>query len=210
MSDVIPPRPAIAPESGRPIFAADWMSLALLYFSATAIGGRELAGHLDTFSIMFYRSVIGLVVVVSVLAVTGKFEQVRTRCLGTHFWRNLAHFTGQNLWFYAVSIITLAQLFALEFTSPIWGALLALVFLGERFTGWQVGTTIAGFIGILIVVRRGVAHVGIGEIAVLAAAIGFATNVMITKSLSRTETTLCIVFWMTLMQARMAAVMLLG
>ena len=197
-------------ESNQPIRAALWMSLALFSFSAMAIGGRELSGHLDTFSIMFYRSLIGLAVVVAALAATGNFAQVRTRRIGTHFWRNLAHFTGQNLWFYAVGLITLAQLFALEFTSPVWVALLAPLFLGERFTGWRVGTTIAGFAGVLIVVRPGVSAVGIGEIAALAAAVGFAANIMITKSLSRTESTLCIVFWMTLMQAVMAAVMLVG
>ncbi|WP_319772075.1 DMT family transporter [Breoghania sp.] len=201
---------ALPADTGQPLYAAAWMFLALLSFSAMAVAGRELVGHLDTFSIMFYRSLIGFAVVASVLAVTGKFGQVKTRRIGTHFWRNVAHFTGQNLWFFAVGYITLAQLFALEFTSPIWVALAAPFFLGERFTGWRIGTTIAGFIGVLIVVRPGVTEVGIGEVTALASSVCFASNIMITKSLSRTETTLGIVFWMTLMQAVMAGVILLG
>lgn len=195
---------------GQPFHAAAWMLLAVLSFSAMAVGGRELVGHLDTFSIMFYRSLIGFAIVLSILVATKRITVIRTRRPGTHLGRNLAHFSGQSLWFYAVGHTTLAQVFALEFTAPIWVALLAPVFLGERFTGWRIATTAAGFLGVLVVVRPGMVAVDVGEVAALSAAICLAANIMITKSLSRTEPTLCIMFWMTGTQVIMALIALAG
>lgn len=210
MSDASASAPSANPAASHPLRAAAWMLLALLSFSAMAVAGREVTGDLDTFSLMFYRSVLGLVIVSAVVVASGKAAQMKTQRIGLHVTRNLFHFTGQNLWFYAVGLIPLAQLFALEFTTPIWVALLAPLLIGERFTLWRLGATVLGFIGVLIVVRPGATAIGIGELAAMAAAIGFAGNVMSTKSLSRTETTLSIVFWMTLLQAIMAAVVLRG
>ncbi|AXS42493.1 DMT family transporter [Breoghania sp. L-A4] len=194
----------------HPLRAAAWMALALVSFSAMAVGGREVTGDLDTFSLMFWRSVMGFAIVCAVVGVSRKFAQMKTQRIGLHLTRNVFHFTGQNLWFYAIGIIPLAQVFALEFTTPIWVAVLAPLFIGERFTLWRLGTTAIGFIGVLVVVRPGMTAIGIGEMAALAAAICFSFNVMTTKALSRTETTLSIVFWMTLTQAVMAFVIMLG
>ena len=218
MTETLPTPPAASPVStavagsaaAHPLRAAAWMALALVSFSAMAVGGREVVGDLDTFSLMFWRSLLGLVIVCAVVVASGKLAQMKTRRIGLHLTRNIFHFTGQNLWFYAVGIIPLAQLFALEFTTPIWVALLAPLLIGERFTVWRLGTTVLGFIGVLIVVRPGVSTIGIGELAALAAAVCFSINVMTTKALSRTETTLAIVFWMTLLQAIMALIVLAG
>ncbi|MGU9958073.1 MAG: hypothetical protein ACNYPI_10820 [Arenicellales bacterium WSBS_2016_MAG_OTU3] len=40
-----------------------------------------------------------------------------------HLSRNVSHFVGQNLWFYAVGLIPLSQLFAFEFTTPLQASL---------------------------------------------------------------------------------------
>ena len=99
----------------RPIgTAAIWMIGAIVSFSAMAIAGREAGLSLDTFEIMTYRSAVGLVIVVAVLTATGSWRQVRRDRLGLHLIRNAAHFTGQNLWFFAVTLIPLAQVFALK------------------------------------------------------------------------------------------------
>jgi drug/metabolite transporter (DMT)-like permease len=67
----------------------------------------------------------------------GTLGQVTRRHMRLHLWRNLAHFTGQNLWFYAITVSPLALVFALEFTSPLWVMVLAAMFLGERLTRGQ-------------------------------------------------------------------------
>ena len=139
--------------NSQPIKATFWMIGAMVSFSLMAISGRELAPELNTFEIMFFRSLIGLVIVVAVGAFAGSLTQIKIDRLGLHFLRNAAHFTGQNLWFLAVAFIPFSQLFALEFSTPIWVALLAPVLLGETLTQRKLIAVGLGFSGVLIVGR---------------------------------------------------------
>ena len=129
------------------------MTGAIVSFSAMAVSGREVSVELDTFEIMTYRSLVGMAVLWTLLSVTGCWGQVSGRFFGVQVVRNVAHFTGQNLWFYALTVIPLAQVFALEFTSPIWVVLLSPLILGERLTRVRVLSVLVGFIGILVVAR---------------------------------------------------------
>ena len=120
--------------------AAIWMIGAILSFTAMAVAGRALAGAHDTFEIMTYRSIIGIGIVLAVGGWAGTLHQITRRHLALHGLRNVCHFAGQNLWFFAVGAgtIPLAQVFALEFTTPIWATLLAALFLSERLTRARV------------------------------------------------------------------------
>jgi drug/metabolite transporter (DMT)-like permease len=150
---------------------------------------------------MMYRSVIGLLILMAVASLAGTRSTITGRKPGLHLVRNVFHFTGQNLWFFAITVIPLAQVFALEFTSPLWVLMLSPLVLGERLTSIRVLAAVMGFIGILIVTRPNAETVNIGTLAALCAAIGFAGSILFTKRLTRTETLTCILFWMTLSQS---------
>ncbi len=180
--------------------AALWMTGAIFSFSAMAVAGRELSFDLDTFEIMTYRSLIGLMIV-GILAFTfGTVNQINTDRFGLHFARNIAHFTGQNLWFYAVTLIPFAQLFAFEFSVPIWVMIAAPFFLGERLSALRVFSVLVGFIGILVVTRPWIAGLAPGIIPAALCAIGFAATNIFTKKLTKTATITCIMFWLTTLQ----------
>lgn len=181
--------------------AALWMIGAIVAFSLMAVAGRAVSFELDTFEIMMYRSMIGLVLVLIVTTLSGKYRQITLRSPGAHLLRNVFHFAGQNLWFYAITVIPLAQVFALEFTSPLWVLILSPLFLGETLTRVRITAALLGFIGILIVTRPSPETLNFGTIAAATAAIGFAGTILITKRLTRTETLTCILFWMTLIQS---------
>lgn len=181
--------------------AALWMIGAIASFTSMAIAGRALAPNYDTFEIMMYRSLIGVVIVVVVASLTGTITQVSRRNLGLHFIRNISHFAGQNLWFFALTAIPLAQVFALEFTSPIWAILLAPLILGERLRPIGLIAALIGFVGILIVARPSPDSVNIGQLTALLAAIGFAFTALFTRKLTRTESITTILFYLTAMQA---------
>ena len=181
--------------------AAAWMLGAILSFTTMAVAGREVSLDLDTFEIMMYRSFIGIVLVVVVAGTAGTLRQVSGRKLGLHAVRNVFHFAGQNLWFYAIAVIPLAQVFALEFTSPLWVMLLSVVILGERLTSNRVLAAAAGFVGILIVTRPSIDTIEVGQVSAALAAIGFAGSAVFTRRLTRTETITSILFWLTVMQA---------
>ncbi|PRZ47276.1 DMT family transporter [Tritonibacter scottomollicae] len=180
--------------------AALWMGGAILSFSAMAIAGREASLSLDTFEIMMYRSFVGVLVVSAMITVLRRWPQVSTTMLKQHGLRNMAHFTGQNLWFYAVSVIPLAQVFALEFTSPIWVILLAPLLLGEKLTRMRGLAVCLGFIGILIVARPSPSTFNIGLACAAGSAVFFALTNIATKRLTRTESIWSIMFWLTVMQ----------
>ncbi len=198
MTDIPRARSTDDPQLRR---AALWMTGAIVSFTSMAVAGRAVSIELDTFELMTYRSLIGIVLVVTIASSLGTLNQIRMRRLGLHVVRNLFHFTGQNLWFFAIATIPLAQVFALEFTSPIWVALAAPLLLAERLTRMRMVAALLGFIGVLVVARPDVDGIGPGQIAAAAAAIGFAGSAVFTKILTRTESITCILFWLTVTQA---------
>ena len=119
---------------GPTVRAALWMIGAIVSFSSMAVAGREAGRALDTFEIMLYRSLLGMVIVTALGFFTGRLGEITTRNMPLQITRNIAHFVGQNMWFFAVTVAPLAQVFALEFTMPLWLMLLALVMLGEKLT----------------------------------------------------------------------------
>lgn len=183
-----------------PLKAALWMSGAIFSFAAMAIAAREINHTHDSFEIMAARSLIGLVLVVVIGAISGQARRISTARLSGHFWRNLVHFTAQNLWFWALTVIPLAQVFALEFTSPIWVILLSPLLLGERLTLPKLAAAGLGFLGILIVARPDLTNLSPGVLAAAASAVGFATTSILTKRLTRGEAIITILFWLTLFQ----------
>ncbi|MEM7667504.1 MAG: DMT family transporter, partial [Pseudomonadota bacterium] len=100
----------------------------------------------------------------------------------------------------------LAQLFAIEFTTPIWIALLAPLFLGEALTKWRVIAAVLGFTGILVIAQPGYAPLNAGHLTAALSTLGFCGSIMLTKALSRTESTFCILFWLGVTQAIYGAV----
>ncbi|WP_212523130.1 DMT family transporter [Actibacterium sp. MT2.3-13A] len=181
--------------------AALWMTGAIASFSTMAVAGRLVQAELDTFELMFYRSLVGVALVLAVGGMAGTLGQISRRRMRLQLIRNVSHFAGQNLWFYAIAAIPLAQVFALEFTAPLWVTLLAPLLVGERLTPTRAFAAAVGFAGILIVARPDPANLQPGAIAAMAAAIGFAGSALFTKRLTRTETITCILFWLTVMQA---------
>jgi len=187
--------------------AALWMMGSITSFSAMAVAGRELGGHLDTFEIMMYRSLVGVITVFTLASFYGTWGQINRRNFGIQIGRNLAHFTGQNLWFYAVTVIPLAQVFALEFTSPLWVIVLSPFILGERLTKVRALAAVLGFVGILCVARPTIAGLNAGVITAASSAIFFALTIMLTKRLTRTQTITCILFYLTVTQLVFGVVM---
>ena len=173
---------------------------AVISFTAMAVAGREMSSELDTFEIMMYRSIIGLIVVLICGGICGSLVTVSRQRFGLQLIRNISHFSGQNLWFYAVAVIPFSQVFAFEFSSPIWVALMAPFFLGERLTRTRLFAVILGFLGIIIVAQPSSFTFGPGIAAAALCAVCFAGTIIATKQLAQTQSTTSILFWLVTMQ----------
>ena len=180
--------------------AALWMLGSVAAFTCIAVAGREVQAIHDSFEIMTVRSAVGFTLLVVYGLVTGQIAQVSTERLSGHFARNIVHFAGQNLWLVALGMIPLAQVFAIEFTSPLWVIALGPLFLGERLTGPRVLAGLLGFAGILIVTQPGSGLMNWGTLAAAGAALSFATVAILTKRLTRGISVYGILFWLTFMQ----------
>ncbi len=191
----------IIPPDARPWLAFFWIWGAIASFVLMAISGRVIQEEFNTFQLMAWRSAVGFVIVLALLMWSRRgFAQVRSARPMLHVWRNLFHFTGQNAWFFALTLIPLSQLVALEFSNPVWVALFAPLLLGEALTRRRMLAVALGFVGVLIVARPGVEPLSIGHAAALLAAFGFAFNTIWTKKIMSYDTVLCVLFWMTLSQ----------
>jgi drug/metabolite transporter (DMT)-like permease len=180
--------------------AALWMMGSVVAFSAMAVAGKQINGVHDSFEIMTARSAVGIPLVIALALLTNRASEIKPERLGGHLLRNLIHFTGQNLWFWALTLIPLAQLFALEFTAPIWVILLSPLLLAEKLTPQRLIAAGLGFLGILIVTRPDVLNLNYGVLAAALAAVCFAATSIATKRLTRGQSIINIMFWLTTMQ----------
>jgi drug/metabolite transporter (DMT)-like permease len=180
--------------------AATWMAGWLVTTLAMTIAGRELATVLPVFVVMIMRSGIALLLLSPVVFLWYRGDPVRTRRLPLHLARNLIHYAGQYCWFLALALIPIAQVIAIEFTMPLWTALLAAAFLGERLSASRIGAVVLGLIGIVVIMGPGVASFSAGQAAALAAAMLLGSAIIITKALTRSDSALTIIFYMFLIQ----------
>ena len=120
-----------------------------------------------------------------------------------HGLRNCVHFVAQICWATAIAMLPLATVFAIEFTMPAWVALLAVWLLGERMTVSRAGSVALCFLGVLTIIRPGLADFQWPALLVVVSAIAMAVTVITTKKLTATQGTFAILFWMNLMQLPM-------
>jgi drug/metabolite transporter (DMT)-like permease len=175
---------------------------ALLSFSVMAVSIRELArAGLSIFEILAIRSGVALLVLLSLLVVRADLRAYALpRRMGLHVFRNTIHYASQFSWALSLTMLPLAMVFALEFTMPAWTALLAVWFLHERMTLSRAGVVVLGLIGVLVILRPGIANFNPAAILVLLAAFGYAITMITTKKLTMTEPTFSIIFWMAVIQ----------
>ena len=180
--------------------ALAWMSGTLISFCLMAVGARELSEEIPVFQTLFLRSVIGLILISSVILLLDKKQVFRTERVALHGLRNMFHFCGQYGWFVGIGLLPLAEVFALEFTVPIWTAIIAAFFLRETINPRKAVSIFLGLLGVVVIVRPGVEIIDSASLIVLGAAVCYAVSYTATKSLSSSESPLTVLFYMCLVQ----------
>jgi drug/metabolite transporter (DMT)-like permease len=186
--------------SQSPAKAAFWMGASISCFVVMSVAGRAATAELDVFQVMLIRSVLGFFMLMPLVMSVGGFAAMRTKRPLQHLGRNVAHFAGQYAWLLALGMIPLAQLVAIEFTQPVWTALLAVMFLGERMNWRKVTAVVLGLVGVLVILRPGAGAVEPGHFVMLAGAVAFGISVVMVKSLTGTDRVVRIIFWMLVIQ----------
>jgi drug/metabolite transporter (DMT)-like permease len=178
------------------------MAASIASFVLMAVAARQLTGRMPTVEVLFLRSVVSMIILLALRPRLGA-GAFATRRLGLHVARNGIHFFGQYAWVWGIALAPLAVVTAIEFTTPVWVALLAAVLLRERIPPARRMAIAAGVAGILIIVRPGVSAFGPAALIVLAGAFCFAASILVVKTLLRTDRVTAVVFYMSLIQLPM-------
>ncbi|MGE3247808.1 MAG: EamA family transporter, partial [Beijerinckiaceae bacterium] len=133
--------------------AALWMGGWLAAMVAMAVAGRKAAVRLDAFQVMELRAIIAFILLQPLVFMAGGWRAMWSSQMLRHVLRNTIHYSGQYMWLVALTLIPLSQVVSIEFTMPIWTALLAVAFLGEKMNRWKSAAILLGLIGVWIIIR---------------------------------------------------------
>jgi len=181
------------------IRASLWMLVALSSFALMAVAGKELAENIGIAEILFFRSLIGLLVLSIVVSIVG-IESIKSTSIKKHIARNTSHFIGQYGWFYGIAFIPLAEVFALEFTVPIWTAIAATILSNEAITKIRAVSIALGIFGVLIILRPTVEIIHPAAMVVIVGAMAYGLAHTLTRSIVKHDSPLSVLFYMCLIQ----------
>ena len=164
-----------------------WMLLAALCLTGMAVAVRVLSQSLHVFEIVFFRTALGVQLMLPWLYRVG-INGLRTRNDRLLTFRAVMTATAATTYFWGLKLIPLADATAIIFTRPMFAAILATIFLHEIFSGRRWTAMAAGFAGVLIVTRPGLADVDIGVLLVLVSAVFAAAVAILVRRISRDDT----------------------
>ena len=174
-----------------------WMSVAMLCFACMDGMLRHITSELHPFQTVFLRSAFGLLFISPWLLRAG-FGALKTQRPLLHLGRGMSSLIGFTLWVVALSLVPLAEATALSFAMPLFATLGGALILGEAVGRARWLAVAVGFVGVLVIIRPGIAIVQPGALLALAAACGFAASALLTRQLSATEAPFTVVFYVAL------------
>jgi drug/metabolite transporter (DMT)-like permease len=181
------------------IRGATWMLGFILNITIMAISIRELSFKYSSFEIQNFRNIFSVIIILFIYLLKSN-TQIKTYQIKTNFIRNIFHFIGQSAWTWGLTVLPLAVVFSIEFTMPIWAAILSLIIFKEKITLNKVLFLILGLLGTWIILMPDAKYLGLYNIIVLCSAITYAVAHNFTKKLTNTDSILSILFFMSVLQ----------
>lgn len=181
------------------------MLAATLLFTVMGISARYVSSRIHPFEVVFFRLSVGFLLVLPLVIGHG-LRPFRTQVFGLHLVRAVLQVVEMLIYFTGLVLIQYAQVQALTFTTPLFAALLAVVFLRERIHGRNAAALVIGFAGAMIVIRPGVVPLETGSLLILLSALGWAGVILVVKRLTRTDSSVTITSWMVVLMSPMALV----
>ena len=174
--------------------------LAGMVFQCLNVTVKALVHELPPMQVAWMRWIMGIVCITPFALAAGP-GAIHTRDLRLHGLRALFHSSGYALWYPAVGLIPLATTAALSFTGPLFVTLGAALFLGERVRGARWAGVLAGFAGVLVILRPGLVEPNPGVLLMLAAVPLIAGSNLVAKVAAGRDTPVQVVFWQTVLAA---------
>jgi len=173
------------------------MIIASAFFSAMVGGIREVSSSIPAIETVFFRNLFGLVAL-SPLFLRHGLGIFRANRYGLLLVRGCMALVFQVTWFYAVSVVPVADAVALSFTAPLFTTILAIIILREVVRLRRCTATFVGFAGAILILRPGFTELDPNLLIVILSAAGMAASFIIIKILSRTVSSTTIVVYLNL------------
>ncbi|HIG09780.1 MAG TPA: DMT family transporter [Alphaproteobacteria bacterium] len=183
----------------KKILGTIWMLGFILNITITAICIRELSFKYSSFEIQNFRNIFSIIIILIFFKAKNNVH-LTTFQLKNNFIRNIFHFIGQSAWTWGLTVLPLAVVFSLEFTMPIWAAIIAIIIFKEKITLNKILFLILGLLGTWIILLPDTKYIGIYNIIVLFSAITYAIAHNFTKKLTGTDSIISILFYMAIIQ----------
>src|SRR5437588_9019734 len=148
-------RPSSATKENVPRGIAFMLGATVLFALSSAIAKWQVAIY-PVGEVMFFRSLSSLIVCAAVILPVTGFAVFATQRPHDHLARGLSQSISQTFTVIAFSLMPLAGAIAINFSAPLWSALVAIIWLRERAGAIRWAVLLAGFFGVLIVARPGV------------------------------------------------------
>ena len=155
---------------------------------------KFISNDLNTFSICFYRCIIGLILILPFVA-KNKFQALKSKNIKLQFGRSMINVISMICWFSALGMMQLEKAAALGFTTPLFTTVLAVIFLGEVIRVHRTAALALGFVGILVIIRPGYIPFEYSTLIMLIASLTFSFVLIFVKRLSAIDTNLTIIFY---------------
>ncbi|MCH6564387.1 MAG: EamA family transporter [Proteobacteria bacterium] len=185
-------------QAHNPILGISAMLLSVLLFSMMDATVKWLGSTYPTQQIMFFRCLVATIPVAVIIYSRGGFKVLKTQQPKMHLLRSLLGVSAMGFAFYAFSLMPLAEAISILNTTPLFMTALSVLILGEKVGRHRWAAVVAGFIGMLIVVRPGVGILQSGSLFMLIAALLIGFTTIIIRYLSVKDDPLCITFYFSL------------
>lgn len=178
---------------------------ALMFQSMNAVIRHVSDLGLHPFEIAFFRNVFGILVLVPLVMRYG-LRVMRTSRFDLHLLRGVINVVSMLCFFYSVTVAPLASVASLGFTLPLFVTLYATFMLKERLHSRRLTALGIGVVGALLIIRPGSDDMNLGNLIVLGGTAIWGLALMVIKVQSRTDTSLNITLWSSIMLALLSAI----
>ena len=201
------------PESPRP--ASVLKAIGLMAFATACAAGmnilvKQLSIDLHPYVIVFFRSLFGLIVLLPLLLRSVGMSQLKTKRLKLHFTRSFFHLVAMLANIFAIGLAPLAKVVAIKFSGPLFASILAIIWLRERIHARRATALLFGFAGMLSIVQPGALSLEPGIAFAVISSASWAFMAISIKFLSRTESSISMTIYMSLMTTALALLLALG
>jgi drug/metabolite transporter (DMT)-like permease len=184
-----------------PAFSAQLRGVLFMFgavatFAVLDVGLKQLVATYLPMQVTFLRGICSLPLLFAAVAIFGSFGELATRRWALHLVRAVIGVATLVFFVYSVSILSLADAYAIFMCAPLLITALSMLLLGDRMDTRRWIAVCVGLVGVLLVLRpSGAGMLTLGGLAAFAAALGYALSVVTIRLMARTDTHAATVVW---------------